>query len=37
MADRQPLLNTSNKAPLDDGDDGDNQQPSIKKYDWNNN
>ena len=36
MTDRQPLLNTSNKAVLDDNyddDDGDSQQPSIKKYD----
>lgn len=38
MSDRQPLLNTSNKVPFDDNDSNENDnQPSIKKYDYNNN
>ncbi len=37
MSDRQPLLNTSNKASFDINDSGNDQQPSIKKYDRNNN
>ncbi len=37
MSDRQPLLNTSNKASFDINDNENNQQPSIKKYDYNNN